>query len=88
MGKSSIKLAFLVVLVFAAVMSFSVVSRADGSVFLPCKSDSDCKAIECAVGTAHCVNNNCRCDSKVERVNADILASDCKHDKDCVKLFP
>jgi hypothetical protein len=24
----------------------------------------------------------------VERVNADILASDCKHDKDCVKLFP
>jgi len=71
-----------------AVMSFSVVSRADGSVFLPCKSDSDCKAIECADGTAHCVNNNCRCDSKVERINADILASDCKHDKDCVKLFP
>ncbi|KAL9389396.1 hypothetical protein Peur_018001 [Populus x canadensis] len=83
MGKSSIKLAFLVVLVFAA-----AVSRADGSVFLPCKSDSDCKAIECADGTAHCVNNNCRCDSKVERINADILASDCKHDKDCVKLFP
>jgi hypothetical protein len=24
----------------------------------------------------------------VERINADILASDCKHDKDCVKLFP
>lgn len=51
-----------------AVMSFSAVSGADGSMFLPCKSDSDCKAIECADGTAHCLNNNCRCDSKVERM--------------------
>uniref|UniRef100_A0A6N2MT95 EB domain-containing protein n=1 Tax=Salix viminalis TaxID=40686 RepID=A0A6N2MT95_SALVM len=84
MGKSSIKLAFLVVLIFAAVMTFSAaVSRADGTVFLPCKSDSDCQAIECAEGAAVCVNNNCHCDSKVE----SILASDCKHDEDCVK-FP
>ncbi|KAJ6324585.1 hypothetical protein OIU76_011812 [Salix suchowensis] len=65
-------------------MTFSAaVSRADGTVFLPCKSDSDCEAIECAEGAAVCVNNNCHCDSKVE----SILASDCKHDEDCVK-FP
>ncbi|CAK7326439.1 unnamed protein product [Dovyalis caffra] len=81
MEKAFFKMTFLALLLFIATcVSFSAVSRADGSVFLPCKSDSDCQAIECASGTARCINNNCECDSTVE----SILASDCKHDKDCV----
>ncbi|KAL5759159.1 hypothetical protein ACOSQ2_017997 [Xanthoceras sorbifolium] len=77
----SSKTAVLVILLVTA----SCLVAAEAYVFLPSKStDEECQVIQCAQGTAHCIQNQCKCDGQT------ILddARQCKFDDECNKKCP
>lgn len=56
----------------------------EAQVFLPCKSDEECKAISCGKGSAHCLKGQCHCD--VVFADDKLSAStNCKTTPDCKK---